>query len=201
MLHTFVARAQDKRALPRRAARRALFTIHYSLFTVLFLLGCKSTPAPTPTPTANPQTATFPTRPTTPPPTFKIFHHAGSTFTLVTKDNASDDQIEALIWQLRDAAHARTFDTLKIPQKDIDAGAPTVWFHLYRGTKCAAEKYADGPPPCGGSYHAAGDYTFDTHTHPAWDHGTLLNSDGHETLLWNSDAPYVAPNLETSNAK
>jgi len=136
-----------------------------------------------------------------PPAPFKIFHHADSRFTLVTKDNASDDEIESLIWQLRDAARTRTYDKLKIPQKEVDAGAPTVWFHIYRGTKCAAEKYAAGPPPCGGSYHAAGDYTFDSHKNPAWDHGILLHGEDHEISLWNPDAPYAASTPQTSNPK
>ena len=55
----------------------------------------------------------------------------------------------ALIYQLRDAAHTRTFDKLNIPQKAVDARDPMVWFHIYRGPKCAAEKYADGKLPCG----------------------------------------------------
>ena len=50
--------------------------------------------------------------------------------------------------------------SIKIPQKEVDADGTNVWFHIYRGTKCAPEKYAPGAPPCGGSYHAAGDYTF-----------------------------------------
>jgi hypothetical protein len=178
--------------------KSSLYAVVLSAFiSSLFLSGCKSTPAPTPTPatpsTASAPVATFPPRPTVPPPPFKVFHHADNRFTLVTKDNASDDEIESLIWQLRDAAHAHTFDKIKITQKEVDADAPTVWFHIYRGTKCAAEKYATGPPSCGGSYHAAGDYTFDSHKNPAWDHGILLHGEDHEVSLWNPDAPYTAP--------
>jgi hypothetical protein len=144
---------------------------------------------PPPPPPPHKKAATYPTRPTTPPPPFKIFHHANSTFTLTVAPAATDDEISILVWQLRDAARTHTFDHLHIPQKQVDADGTTVWFHIYRGTKCAPEKYAPGEPPCGGSYHAAGDYTLDTHTQPAWDKGVLLH-DEHPTLLWDPDAPY-----------
>jgi hypothetical protein len=158
------------------------------LLLPLLLLGCKSAPPPAPAATTETTpTATYPTRPTTPPPTFKIFHHANSTFTLTVPESATDDQIAALLWQLRDAARSHTFDHLHIPQKQVDADGTTVWFHIYRGAKCASEKYAPGEPPCGGSYHAAGDYTLDTHAQPTWDKGVLLH-DERPTLLWDPDA-------------
>ena len=159
------------------------------LLLPLLLIGCKSAPTPAPTPTAETTpAATYPPRPTTPPAPFKIFHHANSTFTLTVKESATDDAISALVWQLRDAARTHTFDALHIPQKQVDADGPNVWFHIYRGPKCAPEKYAPGNPPCGGSYHAAGDYTLDTHTNPPWDKGVLLH-DERPTNLWDPDAP------------
>jgi hypothetical protein len=134
--------------------------------------------------------ALYPPRPTVPPPAFKVFHHDASSITLVTKDDATDDEIESLIWELRDAAHAHTFDKLKISQKLVDDRDHKIWFHIYRGSKCASEKYASGPPPCGGSYHAAGDYTFGSYTSPEADNGALLHGEDHETELWDPDAPY-----------
>ena len=114
-------------------------------------LGCNSTPAPKPTPAAD--TTHYPARPTVPPPPFKLFHQTpDGSFTLVTSPTATDDQVAALIYQLRDAAHTRTFDKLNIPQKSVDARDPMVWFHIYKGPKCAPEKYADGKLPCGASY-------------------------------------------------
>ncbi|MDQ2926029.1 MAG: hypothetical protein M3R43_10815, partial [Acidobacteriota bacterium] len=93
-----------------------------------------------------------------------------------------------------DAAHTHAFANLKIDQKIVDARKPTVWFHIYRGTKCAAEKYADGPPPCGPSYHAAGDYTFGGGpTNLDWDNGLLIHDEDHETRLWDPDALYAPP--------
>jgi hypothetical protein len=169
------------------------------LLLPLLLLGCKSAPpaAPTPTTETTPA-ATYPARPTTPPPTFKIFHHANSTFTLTVAPNATDDQISALLWQLRDAARTHSFDRLKIPEKQVDADGSTVWFHIYRGPKCASEKYASGTPPCGPSYHAAGDYTLapprKTPPTPLWDQGQLNHGDA-QTDLWNPDAPYTPPAL------
>jgi hypothetical protein len=159
----------------------------------LLLLGCTSKPPVTATSThPKPQQAIYPVRPAVPPPAFKVFHHDASSITLVTKENASDEEIESLIWQLRDAAHAHTFDTLKIPQKLVDQRDHKIWFHIYRGTKCASEKYASGPPPCGGSYHAAGDYTFGSYTSPEADNGALVHDEDHEVPLWDPDAPYAA---------
>jgi len=159
------------------------------LLLPLLLIGCKSAPTPAPAPAAETTpAATYPPRPTIPPAPFKIFHHANSTFTLTVKETATDDEISALIWQLRDAARTHSFDKVHIPQKEVDADGKTVWFHIYRGTKCAPEKYAPGEPPCGGSYHASGDYTFDTHTNPPWDKGVLLH-DERPTNLWDPDAP------------
>jgi hypothetical protein len=163
-------------------------TLAISLAT---LLGCKPTPPPTPTPKT--QQAPAPIRPTTAPPAFKLFHQTKDSFTLVTTPTATDDQISAIVWQLRDAAHTRTFDTLHIPQKVVDARDPMVWFHIYRGPKCAAEKYTTGKLPCGASYNAAGDYTFGGGTNNQWDDGVLLHDENHQTELWNPNAPYVAP--------
>ena len=162
------------------------------LLLPLLLAGCKSAPPPAPTPAADTTPAvTYPARPTTPPAPFKLFHHANSSFTLTVPETATDDQISALVWQLRDAARAHSFDKIKIPQKQVDSDGPNVWFHIYRGTKCAPEKYAPGEPPCGGSYHAAGDYTLDTHNNPPWDKGVLLH-DEHPTNLWDPDATTAA---------
>jgi len=161
----------------------------------LLLLGCKSAPAPA-TPAAAPAptpAAVYPARPAGAPAPFKVFHHANSSFTLVVNDKATDDQIAALVWQLRDAARTHSFDAIHLPQKQVDADGKTVWFHIYRGTKCASEKYGSGAPPCGASYHAAADYTFDTHTTPPWDKGSLLHTadDPHPTQLWDPDMPYT----------
>jgi hypothetical protein len=108
-------------------------------------------------------------------------------------DKEDDGQLSALVWQLRDAARSHAFDSIHIPQSQVDADGKTVWFHIYRGTKCAPEKYAPGKPPCGASYHAAADYTLDTHSTPPWDKGVVYHAvdDPHPTLLWDPDAPYT----------
>ncbi len=166
----------------------------------LLLAGCKSSPpaaAPTAESPAPASAATYPDRSTVAPAAFKIFHHGNSSFTFVVNDQANDAQLSALVWQLRDAARTHSFDSIHIPQHQVDADGKTVWFHIYRGSKCAPEKYAPGNPPCGGSYHAAADYTFDTHSTPPWDKGVLLHSapsgdaDPSPTLLWDPDAPYA----------
>ncbi len=198
MPQPLIAHTSDQPDLLHRNAsqHRALRSLGIAAMVTasLLALGCKSTPAPAAaTTTTQPQAPLYPARPTIPPPPFKLFHQNPTSITLVTKENVSDEEIEAILWQLRDAAHAHTFDALHIPQKLVDHRDHKIWFHLYRGSKCAAEKYADGPPPCGGSYHAAGDYTFGSYTNPEQDNGTLLHGDDHETPLWDPDKPYTKP--------
>jgi hypothetical protein len=160
---------------------------------MVLLVGCKSSPPPAPAPTAETTSAaTYPPRPSTSPAPFKIFHHANSTFTLTVKENATDDEISSLVWQLRDAARTQSFDKIKIPQKEVDADGSNIWFHIYRGTKCAPEKYSSGEPPCGGSYHASGDYTWVPQPKP-WDKGQLFHGQAQPTDLWDADAPYTPP--------
>ena len=128
-------------------------------------------------------------RPTTPPPPFKLFHTTDNSITLVTAANATDDQIAAILWQLHDAAHNHTFAALHISQKFVDARDPMVWFHIYRGAKCASEKYTTGTLPCGPSYHAAGDYTLGGFSNKDRDDAVLLHAGDKQTELWNPDAP------------
>jgi hypothetical protein len=167
-----------------------------SLAVLTALAGCKSSP--------NAETTTlaqaakdgkisdvhiyFP-RPTVAPPPFKVFHTTDNSITLVTDVNATDDQIAAILWQLHDAARNNTFAALHIPQPFIDKRDPMIWFHVYRGDKCASEKYTTGKLPCGPSYHAAGDYTLGSFSNKNRDDGVLLHADDKQTELWNPDAP------------
>jgi hypothetical protein len=186
MLYTFITHPKNKLTTSIRA------TLSLTLLTFVILLGCNSTPTPAPKSDATPAATRAPSttpRPTATPAPFKLFHYYNSSFTLATPDNATDDEIAALIWQLRDATRTHTLDKLKLSQKDVDAGT-TSWFHIYRGSKCASEKYTEGKLPCGASYHASGDYTYSSRS--AWDQGTLIH-DGKETQLWNTDAPYTPP--------
>ena len=175
---------------------------HPSVFALtlalLAALGCNSTPTQTHNATATISATHYPPRPTTPPPPFTLFHATPEgSFTLVTAPTATDAQIIAIIYQLRDAAHTRTFDKLNLPQAKVDARDPMVWFHIYRGPKCAAEKYADGKLPCGDHYNASGDYTFGGGPTHQWDDGALLhpNATGNDnqTELWDPNTPYTAP--------
>ncbi len=159
--------------------------------------GCKSAPAPTPAPAQPTATkSTYSPRPTITPPAFKIFHTTDNSITLVTADNATDDQIAAILWQLHDAAHNHTFAALHIPQQVqqmIDKRDPMIWFHIYRGPKCAAEKYTTGKLPCGPSYHAAGDYTLGSFSNKTRDEAVLLHGNDKQTELWNPDTPNPTP--------
>lgn len=164
------------------------------LATAALVAGCRS-PHPAPTPTVKAETvkaSSYPARPDVAPPAFKLFHHDDSSVTLVTDEHASDPQIEAILWELHDAAQTHSFDKLGIPQTLVDKRSPIIWFHVYRGSKCADEKYTNGKLPCGASYHAAGDYTLGSFHNPNRDDGVLLQDENHETHLWNPDAPAKA---------
>lgn len=157
----------------------------------LLLIGCNSKPAPSAAATkSTPQATTtqYPPRPTTPPPPFRVFHTTDNSITFVTSDNATDEQIAAILWQLHDAARTRTFAQLHIPQQLVDKRDPILWFHLYRGAKCADEKYTTGKLPCGDSYHAAGDYTLGSFANKDRDSAVLLEANGQEVQLWNANA-------------
>jgi hypothetical protein len=167
----------------------ALLGCVVALGAVGLFVGCKSTaPSVSPVPASTTGTAQYPPRPTVPPPAFKVFHHDASSITLVTEDSATDAEIESILWQLRDAAQAHSFDKLGIPQKLVDARNPIVFFHLYRGSKCASEKYTSGALPCGASYHAAGEFTLGGFSNHDRADGALLHDEDHQTELWNPDA-------------
>ena len=175
---------------PSKAMRKAT-RIALAATTLVLTLGCNTTHPTKPT-TKTAATATqYPPRPTVPPPSFKLFHQTTDSFTLVTTPTATDTQIAAIIYQLRDAAHTRTFDKLNIPQAKVDARDPMVWFHIYRGPRCAPEKYTDGKLPCGASYNASGDYSFGGGPNHQWDDGVILHGEDHQTELWNPNAPYI----------
>jgi hypothetical protein len=162
---------------------------------VFLVSGCKSAPGKITEPwaTTRQPAPTYPARPTVKPPAFKVFHVHDDVVTLVTKPDATDDEVEAILWQLRDTAHAKTLDSLKVSQKLVDDRKPLVWFHIYRGTKCAAEKYADGALPCGNRYNGAGDYTYGGYANRELDRGVIRDGDK-ETELWDSEKVYVKGN-------
>jgi hypothetical protein len=171
--------------------RRSHNFVMTTVALVCLTLGCKSAPAPTPA-AAQPTTttSTYPPRPAIAPPPFRVFHTTDNSITLVTDADATDDQIAAIIYQLHDAARAHNFAALHFPQQAqqlIDKRDPILWFHIYRGAKCADEKYTTGTLPCGPSYHAAGDYTLGSFANKDRDDGMLLHGEDHQTELWNPD--------------
>lgn len=172
--------------------KRLVALLELSAISCLCLLSaCKPAPAPVKATVEEPKFS-YPARPAVAPLPFKVFHQDEDTYTLVTDAGASDAQIMAILWELRDAAHTQTFDKLHLSQKFVDTRKPSIWFHVYRGAKCANEKFVNGKYPCGASYHGAGDYTLGSYTNKLWDDGQLLGTDGSRTPLWDSEAPYAA---------
>ncbi|ADW69789.1 hypothetical protein [Granulicella tundricola] len=161
----------------------------FALIPLAFLAGCTK-PAPTPAPAQEAtETYHYPPRPTVPAPPIKLFHQDEDTLTLTTIPNATDDQVAAILWQLHDTFRAHTFAALHLPQTFIDARHPKIWFHIYRGPKCANEKFTHGKYPCGAKYNGAGDYTLGSLNNPNYEEAALRHADGSETALWNPEAP------------
>jgi hypothetical protein len=158
---------------------------------LILLAGCRSAPVPK-QPAEQISRLHFPARPATPPPQVKVFHQDDDTYTLVTKTDATDDEIAAILWEFRDAARAHSFGALHLSQAFVDARKPSIWFHVYRGAKCANEKFVKGKYPCGAKYNGAGDYTLGAYGDPAWDDGVVHDTDGSETHLWEPDKPPAA---------
>ncbi len=150
--------------------------------------GCKSSPSPV-LPASQPASTAYPRRPTTVPAPFTLLHQTDNSLILVTQPNASNPELASLLWYLRDAAQAHTFDQLHLPQTFIDARHPKVFFHVYRGAKCATETYVKGPYPCGASYHGSADFSFGGFSNPNATDGSLVAADGSITHLWNPEAP------------
>jgi hypothetical protein len=168
--------------------------IHPRIFAVaapmaLLCLGCQSSAPATKAPAS--EAFSYPPRPTVAAPAFKEFHRDNDTYTLVTKEDATDAEITAILWQLRDAARDHAFDKLHLSQAFIDARKPKIWFHVYRGSKCASEKYTKGKLPCEPAYHGAGDFTLGSLNNSDYDDGELRHADGSETPLWDPEKPYT----------
>ena len=148
--------------------------------------GCRSVP-PVQKPQLSSAAAAFPARPTAAPAPFQLFHQTDNSLILVVPETASDPALAALLYQLREAAQAHAFGQLHLPQKFIDARQPKVFFHLYRGQKCAPETYAKGPYPCGASYHGAADFSIGGFSNPNATDGSLVAPDGAITHLWSAE--------------
>ena len=177
--------------LKGRLAACDLAAVLVGFVQLLVLTGCKVVQPPaTANSSASSSATNYPARPSVAPPAVKLYHQDNDTLTLTTKPDATDAEISAILWEFRDAARDRSFDALHLPQTFVDARKPVVWFHVYRGAKCASEKYTKGPLPCEASYHGAGDFTFGDYKNPQWDEGTLRHADDTETRLWDPDAPY-----------
>lgn len=153
--------------------------------------GCNSSqpkPAESPAQHAATPAVQYPPRPSIAPPATKVVHQDAAGITLVVPESTTSDQLSALVWQLHDKAQAHTLDSLQIDQKLVDARDPIAWFHIYRGAKCASEKYTKGPLPCGASYHAAAEYTLGSFSNKLRDDGAVLQDENHETHLWDPNA-------------
>jgi hypothetical protein len=160
------------------------------------MAGCKQQQPAKPVAEATPM-PTAPARPMVAAPAFKVFHQDGPSVILVTTENAPDRQIAAIVWALHDAERAHGFAKYGVDQAAIDKRDPNATFNIYRGTKCAKERYAEGAPPCGASYHAAGSYTVGSYRDRDWDDGELVTADGKMTPLWDNTPPAKNPPATT----
>lgn len=131
----------------------------------------------------------------TPPvlaPAFNVFHQQATIITLVVSQQTTDLQVESLIWLLRDYAHSRSLDSLKISQELVDRRDPIVWFQIYRGTRCADEHYGKGKLPCGSAEHEAGWYMYGNFASRDGDAAVVYHgrNETEGEALWQVNTPY-----------
>jgi hypothetical protein len=104
-------------------------------------------------------------RPTTPPPTFRLYRFkfddsiGGSIISYVVPVNTSDDQLKSLVWLFREKVRSQKFRDISITKptsrnfgkKNYTQGI----LSIFRGEKCAAEGFSDAVGPCGYGEHDA----------------------------------------------
>jgi len=168
------------------------------LTTALVLTGCQPTPPkPVPEPTPKPAMMSSQTRAAdaqlaaTHPP-FKLFlQKIDMPTVLVVAETTPDDQLKSLLWYLRTKIRANAFKDLGIKPTATLYGIPgytSGMVDLYRGPKCASEKYTpEGhPDPCGPSIHKSASYHWGDGNDPHADRADLISATGTVTPVFDS---------------
>ncbi len=108
------------------------------------------------------------TGPTTPPPAFRLYRFkfdekiGASIISYVAPPNTTDDQIKSLVWLFREKVRSQKFRDISINQPTSSNFGKRGYLQgilsIYRGEKCAGEKFSDAEGPCGDGDHDAAYY-------------------------------------------
>ena len=170
------------------------------LVFTLTLTACKPTPAPPkpiPEPTPKPAMMSPNTRAekaqlASTHPAYKLFlQKIDMPTVLVVTETTTDDQLKSLLWHLRTKIRANAFKDLGIKPTTTLYGIPGYTsgiVDIYRGSKCASEKYTpEGrPDPCGSSIHASANYHWGDGNDPHADGAYLVSTNGTVTPIFDS---------------
>jgi hypothetical protein len=144
------------------------------------------------------------TRPTFPPPKFRLYRSKLDEGTSVVVSPATtDEQLRSLLWLFREKVRSHRFKDIGINQptseqsgkKDYSSGIISV----YRGDKCAGEDFLDvvGAGPCGQGGHNAAYYQWGFKVDDVFqtdaDDGEIASSDGGYTRIFNYKDQWQLP--------
>jgi hypothetical protein len=104
-------------------------------------------------------------RPTVPPPHFRVYRSKLDEFTsVVVPPDTTDEQLRSLLWLFREKVRSHQFKDIGITQPTSthwgNKGYMSGGILVYRGGKCANEDFTDSPVPgpCGTGDHDAAYY-------------------------------------------
>lgn len=167
--------------------RNCAWTTATCLFFVTLYSSCSTSPEAPRNGEAEPATAA--TRPTIPPPRYKIHRfNINQPISIVVATSTTDEQLKSLLWFFREKVRSHQFSDLGINgptdtrrgKKGYEAGMLVV----FRGQKCADEDFSNRSP-CGYGSHDAASYQWgilrdDPHEgiDPDRDEAVLTSADG-----------------------
>jgi hypothetical protein len=165
----------------------------------------KQTTAEEPTPVS-----TAPTKPTVPPPNFRIYRSdllVGTS--IVVSTNTTDEQLRSLLWLFREKVRSHRFNDIGITQPTSEQrgkkGYLSGMLTIYRGTKCAGELFSSSEP-CGDGDHSVAiyqwgllgdDHIFDSNK----DSGAMVSADGTITEIFNYKDHWRPEKTDVEKAK
>lgn len=168
------------------------------LATAFTLTGCQP-PPPKPIPEPTPKPAMMPPSvraekaqlAAAHPPSKLFLQKIDMPTVVVVAETTPNEQMKALLWYLRTKIRTNAFKDLGLKPTDTFYGAPGYTsgiVDIYRGSKCASEKYTPQghPDPCGPSIHKSASYHWGDGNDPHADGAYLVAETGAVTPVFES---------------
>jgi hypothetical protein len=136
------------------------------LLLIVAVISFNTSQHPTTQPSSTPterktETVAAVSRPTSPPPPFRVYGSKRDQGTsVVVSPTTTDEQLKSLLWLFREKVRAHRFKDIGITQPTSRQFGKTAYLsgmiEVYRGDKCANEIFTDfagTPAPCGPDEH------------------------------------------------